>query len=59
MKIGKVKSSSEFVSEFVKEIDRIAGLNGLSYFDAVMQEAESKPVFDRGRSTDKFKNLKV
>jgi len=29
--------------------------------DAVMKEAESKPVFDRGRSssTDKFKNLKV
>ena len=28
--------------------------------DAVMQEAESKPVFDRGKkSTDKFKNLKV
>ncbi len=27
--------------------------------DAVMQENESKPVFDRGRSTDKFKNLKV
>jgi hypothetical protein len=27
--------------------------------DAVMQEAESKPVFDRGRGTDKFKNLKV
>jgi len=27
--------------------------------DGVMQEAESKPVFDRGRSTDKFKNLKV
>jgi len=28
--------------------------------DAVMQEPEpSKPVFDRGRSTDKFKNLKV
>jgi hypothetical protein len=25
----------------------------------VMQEAESKPVFDRGKSTDKFKNLKV
>jgi hypothetical protein len=24
-----------------------------------MKEAESKPVFDRGRSTDKFKNLKV
>ena len=27
--------------------------------DAVMQENDSKPVFDRGRSTDKFKNLKV
>jgi len=27
--------------------------------DAVLKEAESKPVFDRGRSTDKFKNLKV
>jgi hypothetical protein len=27
--------------------------------DAVMQEAESKPVFGRGKSTDKFKNLKV
>ena len=26
--------------------------------DAVMKEAESKPVFDR-KSTDKFKNLKV
>jgi hypothetical protein len=24
-----------------------------------LKEAESKPVFDRGRSTDKFKNLKV
>jgi hypothetical protein len=28
--------------------------------DAVMQEKESTPVFDRGKkSTDKFKNLKV
>jgi len=27
--------------------------------DAVMKENESKPVFDHGRSTDKFKNLKV
>jgi replicative DNA helicase len=27
--------------------------------DSVMQENNSKPAFDRGRSTDKFKNLKV
>ena len=44
MKIGKVKSSSEFVSEFVREIDRIAGLNGLSYFDAVMHYCETNNI---------------
>jgi hypothetical protein len=44
MRIGKVKSSSEFVSEFVKEIDRIAGLNGLSYVDAVVHYCETNNI---------------
>lgn len=36
MKISNIKSSADFV----KEIDKLAGVKGLTYFDAVMHYCE-------------------
>jgi hypothetical protein len=42
MKLGK--SSSELVSEFVKEIDKIASNGSISYFDAVIDYCEKNNI---------------
>lgn len=42
MKIGK--STSELVSDFVKEIDRLATSGNITYFDAVMHYCEKNNI---------------